>query len=128
MEHECPRGNLAVESGAEPSGDEVAARLGLSGRRRRMVEQAMQALAAACQWGVDPDDGPRGEEVAAPAGDPGAGLQVEEERLWLRGALGGLDERSRAILVMRHGLDGGEIKTLREVGQRVGATREWVDR
>jgi RNA polymerase primary sigma factor len=119
---------LAAESGAEPSSDEVAARLGLDGPRRRMVEQALLALVAGQQWGGDPDGGPRGDEVAAPAGDPWSGLVAEEQLRWLRGALGGLDERGRLILELRHGLDGCGPRTLREVGERVGATREWTRR
>ena len=117
--------SLAVERGADPSADEVAGRVGLSGPRRRMVEQALLVLAAGRQ---DASGEEGGRAATAAEEDPCAGLVAEDERAWLRGALGGLDERSRAILEMRHGLDGGERKTLREVGQCVRATREWVRR
>jgi RNA polymerase primary sigma factor len=117
--------SLAIELGAEPSGDDVAGRVGLSGPRRRMVEQALVVLAAGRQ---DASGEEGGRAATAVNEDPCAGLVAEEERLWLRGALGGLDERGRAILEMRHGLGGGDRKTLKEVGQRVGATREWVRR
>ncbi len=37
-----------------------------------------------------------------------------------------LDDRERAILVYRFGLNGETPLTLKEVGKRLGVTREWV--
>jgi RNA polymerase sigma factor (sigma-70 family) len=37
-----------------------------------------------------------------------------------------LDERSAAVLRLRYGLDGGEPKTLKEIGLALGLTRERV--
>ena len=37
-----------------------------------------------------------------------------------------LDERERAILALRFGLEGEPPLTLKEVGRRLGVTREWV--
>ena len=37
-----------------------------------------------------------------------------------------LDDRERAIINLRYGLDGTEPLTLREIGRRLGFTREWV--
>jgi hypothetical protein len=37
-----------------------------------------------------------------------------------------LDDRERAILALRFGLEGELPMTLKEVGRRLGVTREWV--
>jgi RNA polymerase primary sigma factor len=37
-----------------------------------------------------------------------------------------LEPRMRDVLIYRFGLEGGEPKTLEEVGQRFGVTREWI--
>ena len=37
-----------------------------------------------------------------------------------------LDDRERAILALRFGLEGELPLTLKEVGRRLGVTREWV--
>jgi len=44
----------------------------------------------------------------------------------VRAALATLDPRARAILVARHGLDGAPPRTLQEIGQQLGLTRERV--
>jgi len=44
----------------------------------------------------------------------------------VRAALVTLDPRARAILVARHGLDGAPPRTLQEIGQQLGLTRERV--
>jgi RNA polymerase primary sigma factor len=40
--------------------------------------------------------------------------------------LGGIDERAAEILRLRFGLDGREPMTLKEIGEKVGLTRERV--
>ena len=37
-----------------------------------------------------------------------------------------LDARERAILALRYGLEGELPQTLKEIGRRLGVTREWV--
>ena len=44
---------------------------------------------------------------------------------WFRRRMGRLDDRERAILALRYGLE-GEPLTLKEIGRRLGITREWV--
>jgi len=44
----------------------------------------------------------------------------------VRAALATLDPRARAILVARYGLDGAPPRTLQEIGQQLGLTRERV--
>jgi len=44
----------------------------------------------------------------------------------LTGALALLDERQQTVIVLRYGLRGSEPKTLAEIGQRLGVSRERV--
>ena len=37
-----------------------------------------------------------------------------------------LEERERAVVVLRFGLEGEAPLTLRAIGERLGLTREWV--
>jgi RNA polymerase sigma factor (sigma-70 family) len=40
--------------------------------------------------------------------------------------MGVLDERERLVLTYRYGLQGAAQLTLKEIGERLGVTREWV--
>jgi RNA polymerase primary sigma factor len=53
-------------------------------------------------------------------------LEADDERQVLRRRLAELEERERAVVVLRFGLEGEAPLTLQEVGERVGLTREWV--
>jgi RNA polymerase primary sigma factor len=53
-------------------------------------------------------------------------IQSEDERQMLSKRMGCLDERERAVLALRYGLDGIEPLTLKEIGRQLGVVREWV--
>src|SRR5207248_6274122 len=74
------------------------------------------------EGGVDWSTDGASETVAAPE----AMLEADDERqsLWRR--MQQLDERERSILSLRFGLEGELPLTLKEVGRRLGVTREWV--
>ncbi len=57
---------------------------------------------------------------------PEASLEAGDEwdKLWSR--MNRLDARERMILVLRYGLEGETPLTLKEIGRRLGVTREWV--
>jgi RNA polymerase primary sigma factor len=115
------------EQGRTPSFGEVAQVLGLSETQRSLVAKACQArqlklqnrlAAGGSRWPPDEssDDYQRPEAV----------LEADEERraLWRR--MERLDPRERAILALRYGLEGELPLTLKEIGRRMGVTREWV--
>ena len=66
------------------------------------------------------------DELADGHGMAGDSLEADDERQVLRRRLEELDERERAVVVLRFGLEGEAPLTLREVGERVGLTRESV--
>ena len=53
--------------------------------------------------------------------------EAEDERAAVWRLLGRLDARERAILTFRFGLE-GDVLTHKEIGRRLGLSREWVRR
>ena len=53
-------------------------------------------------------------------------LEADDEWRILLGRLGRLEPRERTILILRYGLEGEAALTLKEIGRRLGVTREWV--
>ncbi len=118
---------LAKEFGREPTEEQVAVQLGLTDAQVEMVRRARQAGRLRFESGLSgdhdrwsPDDSPDGREA------PDASIEANDERRQALRRLEWLDPRERSILVMRFGLDGADPMTLKEVGGRLGVTREWV--
>ena len=74
----------------------------------------------------DDDDAMLGDFVAGDEPLPEDEVDVELRRQILRDALLSLPEREREVVTMRYGIDGNEPRTLEEIGQRLGLTRERV--
>ncbi|WP_370325361.1 RNA polymerase sigma factor RpoD [Euzebya sp.] len=53
-----------------------------------------------------------------------ASVQMLQEQL--RGVLHTLTEREQRVMILRYGLDGGDVRTLEEVGNEFGVTRERI--
>ncbi|HEY7380201.1 MAG TPA: sigma-70 family RNA polymerase sigma factor [Gaiella sp.] len=117
---------LWTQLGREPTLDEIAEEASLTVQQVLEVRAAARASASL--------DAPVGEAEDAVLGDFVAGeepLPEETVELHLRSqtlhhALQALPPRERELLVMRYGLDGGEPKTLEEIGRKLGLTRERV--
>ena len=114
--------------GHEPTGAELASESGLS---REQVSDLL-ALERIPKSLDEPMVGPDGELCAFGdlLADPLAGDTYEElldhsEIEQVRALLGSLNERERAVLRSRYGLDGPE-QSLREVGDRLGLSGERV--
>jgi RNA polymerase primary sigma factor len=118
---------LCRELGHAPTEEQVAVALGLTDSQRGMLEQARRARGSRPGEGQEegaeawsPDELADGQE-----GPAGAAEAADEER-GVRARLGRLDARSRRVVELRFGLGGGGPMSLREVGQRLGLTREGV--
>jgi RNA polymerase sigma factor (sigma-70 family) len=118
---------LRQQKGGDPSEAEIADEVGLTIQRVREVRDAMQELVSL--------DRPIGEDGDASMGDLIADVQgVDPVETALEGdalnqidaALNELDVRERLILVLRFGLNGEEPKTLEEIGDHFGLTRERI--
>jgi RNA polymerase primary sigma factor len=117
---------LRMELGREPTMEEVTERAGLPLRQALEVEAAARASTSL--------DQPLGDQESSVLGDLFAGegpLPEERVEATLRNealaeGLAILDERGRAVIVFRYGLDGREPQTLEEIGQGLGVSRERV--
>jgi RNA polymerase primary sigma factor len=119
--------SLSRELGRAPSFDEVAVSLGLTDSQRGLVEKAIRASQLRLENGGGDDGGTWSpDESSDPAEAPDAVIEADDERQHLLRRMGRLDERARVILALRFGLEGEPPLTLKEVGRRLGITREWV--
>jgi RNA polymerase primary sigma factor len=119
--------SLARELGWAPTEEQVAARLGLTDAQLEMVRQARRAGKLQLESGIGGDDNPWSPEESPDDREaPDAAIEAIDERNHLLRRLDRLDAREREIVILRFGLDDGEPQTLKEVGRRLGVTREWV--
>jgi RNA polymerase primary sigma factor len=118
---------LGRELGRTPSFSEIAAHLQLTETQKFLLAKALQARQLKFESNItidacwrsllgsdDRDDSPH---LLLERGD-------ELETLWAR--LERLDAREQTILILRYGLKGESPLTLKEIGRRLGITREWV--
>jgi RNA polymerase primary sigma factor len=118
---------LSLERGNAPSFDEVAAFLGLSESRKKLIARAFQAhrvkledsftLEQVRQSVDDMWNSEEGRETS---------IEVDDDQHVLKQRMQRLDERERTILELRYGLAGGVPMSLNEIGRRLGITGEWV--
>ena len=118
---------LGREAGRAPTFEEVGSYLGLSETQKSLVAQARQAQR------IQPDSvmaDKAGRWSPADSVDRRAGpeavLEAVDEHAALRRRLDRLGRRERAILELRYGLGGERPLTFKEIGGRLGLTREWV--
>jgi RNA polymerase primary sigma factor len=116
---------LYRELGQPPTFDQVAITLGLTDAQRVLVERARLASQLRLEGG-DGENGWSPEEASDDREAPDAALEAADDRRELLGRLDRLDDRERTIVLLRFGLEGNAPMTLKEVGRRLGVTREWV--
>ncbi len=115
---------LGCELGRAPCFDEIASSLGLSEARKVMVSRALDAGRLRPDSSYGDGVGDRlSDSVIDSDGGAEERVDAEDERTVVRRLIGQLDERERAIVMLRFGLD-GESLTLEEIGRRLGVTRE----
>ncbi|WP_165250208.1 sigma-70 family RNA polymerase sigma factor [Paludisphaera soli] len=118
---------LSRELGRAPEFDEVAGRLGLSELQKSLVAKAKKAQGIKAEGHTDDDgDSWSADESAAPDFDPAADLEGRDERDDLLRRMAALDDRERLVVSHHYGLDGAETLNLKQIGERLGFTREWV--
>jgi len=118
---------LCREQGCTPSFAEVASFLGLSEAQKSLVAKAHQARQLKLENSVAAETG-RWSPVDSSGRyeSPGASLEADDERRILLNRMECLNTRERTILALRYGLEGESPLTLKEIGRRLGVTREWV--
>jgi RNA polymerase primary sigma factor len=117
---------LTREFGYPPTFDQVAVSLGLTDSQKALVEKARRARQLRFESSGDDGGTWSPDDSMAERDAPEATLEADDERKNLLKRMEQLDARERAILALRFGLEGELPLTLKEVGRRLGVTREWV--
>ena len=118
---------LQEELGREPNDDELGEELGITASR--VAQMRMAAIRpASLDAPIGDEDSNNFAEVVQDenADTPYQQLEGKTVTKMLREMVKTLDHREATILRARFGLDGGPQKTLEEVGQKFGVTRERV--
>jgi RNA polymerase primary sigma factor len=116
---------LSIELGRDATEEELVERLGVKpeeARRLREVSQPISSINAK----INAEEGSEFGELLPDerSGDDYARVEVGQWELALVEAVRALPEREARIIEMRHGLDGSETLTLREVSEELGISQE----
>ncbi|MBV8073844.1 MAG: RNA polymerase sigma factor RpoD [Candidatus Eremiobacteraeota bacterium] len=118
---------LLQELGRDPSVEEIAAEMGLTPEKvREVIKISQEPISLETPIGEEEDshlgDFIEDQEAIAPA-EAASVLLLKEK---MADVLRNLTERERKVLVLRFGLEDGHQRTLEEVGQEFGVTRERI--
>ena len=116
---------LSLELGRDATEEELAERLDVrpeEARRLREVGQPISSINAR----MNAEEGSEMGELLPDerSGDDYARVEAGQWELTLVEAVRSLPEREAKVLEMRHGLDGSETRTLREVSEALGISQE----
>jgi RNA polymerase primary sigma factor len=113
--------------GRQPTMEELARTMEIPLKKLKIVRRAVKAFTARTQ-STDSDDSVSIAEMLADdrTPEPQEAMFNEAESTLLAELLKRIDEREATILRLRFGLEEGEGMTLKDIGQRVGLTRERV--
>jgi RNA polymerase primary sigma factor len=114
------------ELGHAATEEEIAAHMGLSKRQRRAVHKALMVLASGQPAGSPERESVIDQIASSRCGCPSEELNVVEQLQEAMQGLAFLDDREVMILRLRFGLDGERSLTLKEVGERMGYTKERI--
>ncbi len=119
---------LQDELGREPSDEELAEELGITTQKvTQMRSAAIRPTSLDASIGDSPDSANYSEVIAdESAATPYEDLEDKTVTAMLQEMVKTLPDREATIIRYRFGLDGGPERTLEEVGQKFGVTRERV--
>jgi RNA polymerase primary sigma factor len=118
---------LLQELGRDPSVEEIANEMGLTPEKvREVIKISQEPISLETPIGEEEDshlgDFIEDQEAVAPA--EAASVMLLKEKM--ADVLKNLTDRERKVLVLRFGLEDGHQRTLEEVGQEFGVTRERI--
>ena len=119
--------NLTLKLGYEPSAKEVAAEMGIPESKVLEIMQISKEPTS-----LEAPKGEDGDGVVADTVKDESSISPEQsvENIMLKEQinilLGDLKERERQVIILRFGLEDGRPRTLEEVGQEFGVTRERI--
>jgi RNA polymerase primary sigma factor len=118
---------LQNELDRSPTEEEIAASLNLPKKKLAIIREAIRIYNATPQT----DDDDTGHSIDETLMDksshtPESNAFVQDDLRQVMGLLDQMDQREAAVLRLRFGLEGEDPKTLKEIGDRLGITRERV--
>jgi RNA polymerase primary sigma factor len=118
---------MLQKTGREPTVTEIAAALGIAPAKVREIQKAAQEPVSLETPVGDEEDSELGDFIAdSDADQPLEVVFREIRREELFRVLDSLPARDRKVLELRFGLKGERPRTLEEVGERFGVTRERI--
>ncbi len=113
--------------GRLPSNEELSAHMKLSPKNLKIIRKAVKAYSSPTQSGSD-DGELTINELVADTHNPTPDEEVcgNDELRHLGELLESIDDRAARILKLRYGLEGEDPMTLKQIGERIGLTRERV--
>jgi RNA polymerase primary sigma factor len=118
---------LECDMGRPPSQEEIAKHMGLSRRKVDVIARAARAFSSPFQAVSEDSEWSLSEMVADEGTRSPVEVLLDSRRAEaVMKILASIDERAATILRFRFGLQGHEPLTLKEIGDRVGLTRERV--
>jgi RNA polymerase primary sigma factor len=118
---------LMMETGREPTAEELAHELGISAERVREIYKISQhpiSLQAEVGDGGESQFGDFLEDTSVESPDEATGYSILKDKM--NEVLSTLTDRERTVLIQRFGLADGKPKTLEEVGVVFNVTRERI--
>lgn len=113
--------------GRQPDLKELAVEMSIPERKVRIIKRAVKAFSSPTQSGDAETGLPLAEVLADTRGPkPGDAVFTNSENKMLQRLLDQIDPREAEILRLRYGLQEGEPMTLKDIGKKVGLTRERV--
>jgi RNA polymerase primary sigma factor len=119
---------LSDELGRPPTHEEVAKLLGLPKKKLNIIKKAIRVYNSAPQTDQSGDAGWSIEEMLMDSRSktPDTEMVETDDLKQVMHLLDKMDKREATVLRMRFGLDDEEPKTLKEIGECLGLTRERV--
>jgi RNA polymerase primary sigma factor len=118
---------MAHDLGCDPTDDELAETIGMQPERVGELRRGYTRPISLNAVTADDESIEFGEIIAdEKATTSYEWLRDRDLQLHLKTALQALDRREKDIVLQRFGLDGGQRKTLEQVGQAIGVTRERI--
>jgi RNA polymerase primary sigma factor len=118
---------LEDELGRIPNIDELAAHMKMTPKKLRIIRKAVKAYNSPTQSGSADGEVTINDLVADTNNPtPDEAVSGTDELRQLSQLLHQIDQRAAKILTLRYGLTGDEPLTLKQIGERIGLTRERV--
>jgi RNA polymerase primary sigma factor len=116
---------LSIELGRDATEEEIVERLGVKPEEARRLREVSQPISS-INSRINAEEGAELGELLPDerSGEDYALVEVGQWELALVEAVRSLPEREAKIIEMRHGLDGSDTLTLREVSEELGISQE----